>query len=1774
MITRKIEVFGRIKPASEHSKIKDFVVEEGSNNDTIIYSNAKHPTLSRAFRFRKVFQSPSSTQEDVFECAAKPVLENLLIGYSGTIFAYGQTGTGKTYTMTGDFTVYEERGIIPRTIQFLFHSLKETSTVTISYFEIYNEHGYDLIGFHPSANAVELQQVNVLEDAKGNLHFRNLSSHTVRSVQEALDLLLVGDGNRMVAETANNLRSSRSHTIFLVTLESVDPCGNGCVRSTLHLVDLAGSERLGKSSSSLINSWESRYINLSLHYLEQVLVALGESGRTHIPYRNSLMTTVLKNSLGGNCCTCMIATLSSEDKDFEETIQTCRFSQRVALVRTEAKINEVLDINRQIRQLKRENAYLKSQLRELQAQRMQGFDDHTDDLLERDKSECCEWVKHFIADPDLAVLPLNDIRKAEYCFNLMREEILKQKPTSSNRHAYSPYSYECGKTPAAMPGTYVSSQGVSTTVRRETISVLQRDTIVRKRRVAADIPRINIIFKKYKSTDGESIVPSRGKGRVDDSGKDGYENNSTSQPPEVPAAFEKVTAHTSQCSVTDQHVAEIASQESWLRKVAASRTPLEIEQAAGVCECITPPTSIEDFEEENICEAFSEASSLHEDVGPVVPHVPTESAEVVNIDLEVLKESSDSVSMASGKNSKGSINMEVANKALQSGSIQMEVPAKESDMTNVFLQNMNSVTSGPNPVMMKKLSEDPPKMSDTDVPPELSAKASSAHSQLTRESSESFGLYSDGKEDSEKYSATSEEQKKEESASLPGELSDKPSGTRSIRSQATKESSESFGLYSEGKDDSEKYSGRSDENKKMSETGSLPPDLSDRPSGSRSANSQTTKASSGSFELYSDGKDDTEEQDDKNYGQGQSALLSGLKSRSQMTVMLANGKRSGVLKRSSHSICHHSPTSKKSWESGGLRSESTKKSSQSCYLNSVEPKKSSDTSCQQSDGTKNSWQSEEPKDGVCLQSEAGRKTGPGHRTETSKKSSQSSCIKSTGSNSSYIRPDGTVRIAERPSIRSEDLGKMSEKPSVRSEDLGRMSEKPSVRIDEMPRVSEISSLRQDDMRRMSGRPSVRIEDTLKMSERPSREVTPKMSERQSVWSEDPKRISERASVRQDELKRASERPSVRIEDITKPSDRYCVRPEDVVRRLSERPSIWSADIKSMTEGEKVPSDDIKSRVSQRPSNGSQGTSQTDEPCNHAEDKKDSDRPEETPKISQRKSVWAEDKRMSARPSTHQPKETQKERKSVWAEDNRTSARQSTYQPEETQKERKSVWAEDNSMSARPSTYQPKESQKERKSVWAEDNRMSARPSTYQPEECPKDRKSVWAEDNRMSARPSTHQPKESQKERKSVWAEDNRMSARPSAYQPEECPKERKSVRGEDNRMSARPSTYQPEETQKERKSVWAEDNRMSARPSAYQPEECPKERKSVRGEDNRMSARPSTYQPEETQKERKSVWTEEKRLSRRHSIFHPEECPKEIKSVLAKDNRMSARPSTYQPEETQKERKSVWAEDNRMSARPSTYQPEETQKERKSVWAEDNRTSARPSTYQPEETQKERKSVWAEDNRTSARPSTYQPEECPKERKSVWAEDNRTSARPSTYQPEESQKERKSVWAEDNRTSARPSTYQPEECPKERKSVRGEDKRMSARPSAYQPEETQKERKSVWAEDNRMSARPSTYQPEECPKERKSVRGEDKTRECRRDPAPISRKKLRRRERAFGQKTRECRRDPAPISRKRLRRRERAFGQKTAECRGDRAPISRKRPRRRRRDRVFGQKT
>lgn len=316
-------------------------VDESRGIITVKNRNARTGEPPKQFTYDRVF-GIDSKQVDIYNDAARPIVNCVLEGYNGTIFAYGQTGTGKTFTMEGVRTVPELRGIIPNSFAHIFGHIAKMDgdirfLVRVSYLEIYNEDVRDLLGKDQQA------KLEVKERPDVGVYVKDLSSYVMNNADDLDKTMTLGNKNRSVGSTNMNERSSRSHAIFTITVECSEkgPDGQHHVRmGKLHLVDLAGSERQAKTGATGQRLKEATKINLSLSTLGNVISALVDGKSTHIPYRNSKLTRLLQDSLGGNSKTVMIANIGPADYNFDETISTLRYANRAKNIKNKAKINE------------------------------------------------------------------------------------------------------------------------------------------------------------------------------------------------------------------------------------------------------------------------------------------------------------------------------------------------------------------------------------------------------------------------------------------------------------------------------------------------------------------------------------------------------------------------------------------------------------------------------------------------------------------------------------------------------------------------------------------------------------------------------------------------------------------------------------------------------------------------------------------------------------------------------------------------------------------------------------------------------------------------------------------------------------------------------------------------------------------------------------------------------------------------------------------------------------------------------------------------------------------------------------------------------------------------------------------------------------------------------------------------------------------------------------------------------------------------------------------
>ncbi|KAM0933650.1 putative minus-end-directed kinesin ATPase [Dioscorea sansibarensis] len=330
-----IRVCCRIRPfLSGQSRKLTTIDYIGENGELLVLNPSKHgKDAHRMFKFNKVF-NPTATQEEVF-LDTQPLIRSVLDGYNVCIFAYGQTGSGKTYTMSGPSTSSKaDWGVNYRALNDLFHlSRNRKSTfmyeVGVQMVEIYNEQVRDLLA-SDACPFFNLHTLGIWSTSQPNgLAVPDASMLPVKSTQDVLELMQIGQANRAVGATALNERSSRSHSVLTVHVRGVDLKTEATLRGSLHLVDLAGSERVDRSEVTGDRLKEAQHINKSLSALGDVISALAQKSN-HVPYRNSKLTQVLQSSLGGQAKTLMFVQINPDVESYSETISTLKFAERVS----------------------------------------------------------------------------------------------------------------------------------------------------------------------------------------------------------------------------------------------------------------------------------------------------------------------------------------------------------------------------------------------------------------------------------------------------------------------------------------------------------------------------------------------------------------------------------------------------------------------------------------------------------------------------------------------------------------------------------------------------------------------------------------------------------------------------------------------------------------------------------------------------------------------------------------------------------------------------------------------------------------------------------------------------------------------------------------------------------------------------------------------------------------------------------------------------------------------------------------------------------------------------------------------------------------------------------------------------------------------------------------------------------------------------------------------------------------------------------------------------
>ncbi|XP_071448813.1 kinesin-like protein Klp61F [Hetaerina americana] len=349
---QNIQVFVRVKPDDRHEHGRSYlnVVECPSSKEIVVRERPAFAT-TKTFSFDHVFDAKSS-QIDVYRRVVDPLMEEVLAGYNCTVFAYGQTGTGKTYTMEGERSANASiswendptAGIIPRTLSNLFDELRQQDvefTVRVSFLELYNEELIDLL-----APATDSMKLRIFEDSakKGSVIIQGLQEITVHDKNDVYHILMKGSERRQTAATLMNASSSRSHTIFSITVHIKENLVDGdelLKTGKLNLVDLAGSENIGRSGAVEKRAREAGNINQSLLTLGRVITALVERA-PHVPYRESKLTRLLQDSLGGRTKTCFIATISPSLSNVEESLSTLDYAYRARDIMNRPEINQKL----------------------------------------------------------------------------------------------------------------------------------------------------------------------------------------------------------------------------------------------------------------------------------------------------------------------------------------------------------------------------------------------------------------------------------------------------------------------------------------------------------------------------------------------------------------------------------------------------------------------------------------------------------------------------------------------------------------------------------------------------------------------------------------------------------------------------------------------------------------------------------------------------------------------------------------------------------------------------------------------------------------------------------------------------------------------------------------------------------------------------------------------------------------------------------------------------------------------------------------------------------------------------------------------------------------------------------------------------------------------------------------------------------------------------------------------------------------------------------------
>lgn len=370
----KIAVAARIRPILNNeikNGLVNSLIEVDKSNNSITYYiyrlAVQEQRVNRKFKFDNVFEE-NTEQEEVFNrLKIEEMIDKVMQGFNSTIFAYGQTGSGKTYTIEGYsydlklkpiITADEKVGVIPRLIRSIFNRIQAADksveyTVYVTFVQLYRENIYDLLNPAHRQGGLKMRW-----NKQDEFYIENVYSYPCYDSEEVFSHYHRGLKNKIMASHNLNANSSRSHCIFCLTLEALDKSGR-ILRSKFHIVDLAGSEKTSQTGNEGVMLKESIEINKALFTLRQVITSLSQ-GDNHVPYRDSKLTSLLKQSIGGNSYCLMIACISPVDDYFEENLSTLEYATKAGCISNEPvknvdpKSKVIKDLKRTVKRLRKE----------------------------------------------------------------------------------------------------------------------------------------------------------------------------------------------------------------------------------------------------------------------------------------------------------------------------------------------------------------------------------------------------------------------------------------------------------------------------------------------------------------------------------------------------------------------------------------------------------------------------------------------------------------------------------------------------------------------------------------------------------------------------------------------------------------------------------------------------------------------------------------------------------------------------------------------------------------------------------------------------------------------------------------------------------------------------------------------------------------------------------------------------------------------------------------------------------------------------------------------------------------------------------------------------------------------------------------------------------------------------------------------------------------------------------------------------------------------------